>query len=52
MSSTLLLAEKTFRRLDAPELLGEVVTVAVYVNGVRAENRRNAKAARSCLHTP
>ncbi len=37
---TLLVAEKTFRRLDAPELLAEVATGVVYVNGVRAKNRR------------
>jgi putative transposase len=42
---TLLIAEKTFRRLNAPELLVEVATGAVYVDGVRAINRRNAKAA-------
>jgi len=37
---TLLIAEKTFRRLDAPELLADVASGAVYVNGVRAVNRR------------
>jgi transposase-like protein len=42
---TLLLAERTFRRLDAPEMLAEVLAGAVYVNGVRAVNRRNTKAA-------
>jgi putative transposase len=35
---TLLIAEKTFRRLDAPELLADVASDAVYVNGVRAVN--------------
>ena len=33
---TLLIAEQTFRRLDAPELLAEVAEGATYVNGVRA----------------
>ena len=42
---TLLLAEKTFRRLDAPELLADVASGAVYVNGVRAVNQREEKAA-------
>jgi hypothetical protein len=42
---TLLLAEKTFRRLDAPELLANVARGEVYVNGVRAVNRRDTKAA-------
>lgn len=42
---TLLLAEKTFRRLDAPELLADVASDVTYVNGVRAVNRRNEKAA-------
>jgi putative transposase len=37
---TLLIAEKTFRRLDAPELLADVASDVVYVNGVRAVNRR------------
>jgi putative transposase len=42
---TLLIAERTFRRLDAPELLAEVANGVVYVNGVRAVNRREQKAA-------
>src|SRR2546426_8835113 len=33
---TLLIAEQTFRRLDAPELLADVASGAMYVNGVRA----------------
>jgi len=37
---TLLIAEKTFRRLDAPELLADVASGVAYVNGVRAVNRR------------
>ena len=40
---TLLIAEKTFRRLDAPELLADVASGVVYVNGVRAVNRRDDK---------
>jgi putative transposase len=42
---TLLIAEKTFRRLDAPELLADVANGVVYVNGARAVNRREKKAA-------
>jgi len=42
---TLLIAEKTFRRLDAPELLADVASGVVYVNGVRAVNRGEKKAA-------
>ena len=42
---TLLIAEKTFRRLDAPELLAEVASGVLYVNGVRAVNRRTEVAA-------
>jgi putative transposase len=42
---TLLIAEKTFRRLDARELLADVASGVVYVNGVRAMNRGNKKAA-------
>ena len=34
---TLLIAERTFRRLDAPELLAEVAEGATYVNGVRVK---------------
>jgi putative transposase len=34
---TLLLAEKTFRRLDAPELLAEVNEGVVDVNGERVK---------------
>ncbi len=32
---TLLIAEQTFRRLDAPELLAEVAEGVTYINGVR-----------------
>jgi len=42
---TLLVAEHTFRRLDAPELLPDVAYGVEYVNGVRAVNRRDEKAA-------
>ena len=42
---TLLVAEKTFRRLDAPELLADVAGGVVYVNGVRAVNGRDEKDA-------
>src|SRR5262249_35384362 len=42
---TLLIAEKTFRRLDASELLADVATGVAYVNGVRAVNRGEKKAA-------
>ena len=37
---TLLVAEKSFRRLNAPELLAEVAEGAVYVNGVRVQKRK------------
>jgi putative transposase len=42
---TLLIAEKTFRRLDAPELLADVARGEIHVDGVRAVNRRDKKAA-------
>jgi hypothetical protein len=42
---TLLIAEKTFRRLDAPELLADVARGEVYVDGVRAVNRREMTVA-------
>jgi putative transposase len=41
---TLLVAEQSFRRLDAPERLPEVAEGVVYVDGVR-EKRGNAKVA-------
>jgi putative transposase len=48
---TLLVAEKTFWRLDAPELLADVASGVLYVNGVRAVNRRaEGIAAWSHLH--
>jgi putative transposase len=42
---TLLIAEKTFRRLDAPELLADVANGVTYVNGVRAVHRGETTAA-------
>src|SRR5581483_23240 len=39
---TLLVAEKSFRKLDAPELLAEVADGAIYVNGVRVQKRRTS----------
>ena len=42
---TLLIAAKTFRRLDAPELLADVAHDVVYVNGARAVNRGQKAAA-------
>jgi transposase-like protein len=41
---TLLIAEQSFRRLDAPERLPEVAEGVVYIDGVR-EKRGNEKAA-------
>jgi len=41
----LLIAERRFRRLNAPELLKEVLQGAVYVNGVRAPNQPERLAA-------
>jgi transposase-like protein len=40
---TLLIAERTFRRLDAPELLADVANGVVYVDGMR--QRAGAEAA-------
>ena len=34
---TLLIAERTFRRLDAPELLAEVAEGVTYINGERVK---------------
>jgi len=42
---TLLLAEQTFRRLDASELLAEVAEGATYVDGVRVTKRETEAAA-------
>ena len=38
---TLLIAEQTFRRLDAPELLAEVAEGVAYVNGTRVKPRHD-----------
>jgi len=43
---TPLIAEKTFRRLDAPELLADVASGVVYINGVHAVNRGEKKVRR------
>lgn len=37
---TLMLAEKGFRKLNAPELLGEVADGAIYVNGIVVKKRK------------
>jgi putative transposase len=42
---TLLVAEKSFRKLDAPELLSEVAEGATYVNGIRAKKGRKQVSA-------
>jgi transposase-like protein len=38
---TLLIAEQTFRRLDAPELLAEVAEGVTYVDGVRMKRTQS-----------
>jgi putative transposase len=38
---TLLIAEQTFRRLDAPELLAEVAEGVASVNGTRVKPRHD-----------
>jgi hypothetical protein len=40
---TLLIAERTFRRLDAPELLPEVAESVTFVDGVRASRPRQPR---------
>lgn len=40
----LLVAERSFRRLDHPELLAEVAEGAKYVNGVRLVEEINTSA--------
>jgi len=42
---TLLIAETTFRRLDAPEWLADVASGVVYINGIRVVNRGDKKGA-------
>jgi hypothetical protein len=41
----MLVAEQTFRRLDAPELLADVTNGIVYVNGVRQQADAKLAAA-------
>lgn len=42
---TLLIAENTFRRRDAPTLLEDVASGTIYINGLRAVNHREKKVA-------
>jgi putative transposase len=42
---TLMVAEKSFRRLNAPELLADVANGAIYVNGVRVKDRAGRVSA-------
>jgi putative transposase len=42
---TLLIAERTFRRLDAPELLAEVAEGVTYINGERVKPSETTAAA-------
>lgn len=44
---TLLLAERCFRKLDAPELLGEVAEGATYVNGLRVKRKHRDERLRA-----
>ena len=41
----MLIAEKRFRRLNAPELMADVFLGAQYVNGMPAQNQREVAAA-------
>ena len=41
----LLIAERTFRRLDAPELLADVANGVAYVNGARQQAAAKLAAA-------
>ncbi len=41
----LMVAEKTFRKIAAPELLAEVAERTVYVNGVKVKNAEPKVAA-------
>jgi hypothetical protein len=45
MCKMLLIAESRFRRLNAPELMQEVFDGAVYVNGIRGEEKPRRLAA-------
>ena len=40
-----MVAEQTFRKLNAPELLADVAAGAVYKDGVRVEESEYKKAA-------
>jgi hypothetical protein len=42
---TLMIAEKHFRRLDAPELLAEVAAGVVYVDGIKVKKTEQETAA-------
>ena len=42
---TRLIAERTFRRLDAPELLAEVAEGVTYINGERVKPSETTAAA-------
>jgi len=42
---TLLIAERTFRRLDAPELLREIAEGVTHVDGVKMTERQTDAAA-------
>jgi len=42
---TLMIAEKSFRRSNAPELLAAVATGAISVNGVRVQDRAGRVSA-------
>jgi putative transposase len=42
---TLVIAERTFRRLDAPELLAEVAEGVTYINGERVKPSETTVAA-------
>jgi putative transposase len=49
---TLLIAEQSFRKLDAPELLAEVAAGVTYVDGLRVKTNNGKGTAGSRLHTP
>jgi hypothetical protein len=48
---TLLIAEGTLRRLDAPELLSEVTEGVAYVNGERARPSLTTAVRKRCLNS-
>jgi putative transposase len=45
----LMVAEKTFRRLNAPELMRELYLGAVFVDGVRANEERGENRGRRLI---